>query len=186
LVRAGGGDDVCTKCSIFVDSYRKRAFWDRKSRGREAVVFLSWVVWKLCGTPAGVQCGSERLLILAQCGPEMGNVFGPGDLCSRAGISNAIPTVSSRNPRGLPTETARVKRCACSIRSRFAAAEEVNPTAASQKRIGIRGLGTVTHCPNHFLLLTMAQFGGSSNLHAAIPSSRQAGPRYAVYFLFLC
>jgi 2-phospho-L-lactate transferase/gluconeogenesis factor (CofD/UPF0052 family) len=25
-----------------------------------------------------------------------------------------------------------------------------------------------------FLLLTMAQFGGSSNLHAAIPSSRQA------------
>ena len=28
--------------------------------------------------------------------------------------------------------------------------------------------------------------GGSSNLHAAIPSSRQAGPRYAVYFLFLC
>jgi hypothetical protein len=37
-----------------------------------------------------------------------------------------------------------------------------------------------------FLLLTMAQFGGSSNLHAAIPSSRQAGQRYAVYFLFLC
>ena len=36
------------------------------------------------------------------------------------------------------------------------------------------------------LLLTMAQFGGSSNLHAAIPSSRQAGPLYAVYFLFLC
>jgi hypothetical protein len=27
------------------------------------------------------------------------------------------------------------------------------------------------------LPLTMAQLGGSSNLHAAIPSSRQAGPR---------
>ena len=38
-------------------------------------------------------------------------------------------------------------------------------------------LGAVAHCPNYFFLLATAQFGGSSNLHAAIPSGSQAGPR---------
>jgi len=31
------------------------------------------------------------------------------------------------------------------------------------------GSAAVAHCPNHFFLLATAQFGGSSNLHVAIP-----------------
>ncbi len=40
-------------------------------------------VLKQCGLIL-TQCGPEGRVILNQCGPGMSDVFGPGDLCSRA------------------------------------------------------------------------------------------------------
>ena len=56
------------------------------------------MVLKQCGLIL-TQCGPEGRVILSECGSEMGDVFGPGDLCSKAGLTSDDMDFSSGEGR---------------------------------------------------------------------------------------